>query len=135
MGGLTTSVPSDKSDGPTKLSIRDRVFFQDKTPYDIMEATVTMPLTAKSKYYTVLLTDDSTLHNVDPYIVYNENDVPSSGKPSASLGFFCPDWMKQDQKIAILHDKVYKQGYFNIDKENIFKIRFERFRRKDYIYS
>ena len=54
-GGLTTSVLSDKSDGPTKFKIGDRVFVQDSTTYDIMEATVTMPPTTKSKYYIVLL--------------------------------------------------------------------------------
>ena len=120
-GGLTTSVLSDKSDGPTKFAIGDRVFVQDNTSYDIMEATITMPPTTKSKYYTVLLTDNSTSYDVDPCDIYNENDVPSSGKPSASLGFFRPDWLKQDQKIAILHDEVYKQGYLNINKENIFE--------------
>ena len=90
-GGLTTSVLSDKPDGPTKFEIGDKVFVQDSTTYDIMEATVTMPPTTKSKYYTVLLTDDSTSHDVDPCDIYNENNVPSSGKPSASLGVFRPD--------------------------------------------
>ena len=86
-GGLTTSVLSDKSDGPTKFAIGDRVFVQDNTSYDIMEATMTMPPTTKSKYYTVLLTDNSTSYDVGPCDIYNENDVPSSGKPSVSLGF------------------------------------------------
>ena len=29
--------------------------------------------------------------------------------------------MKQDQKIALLHDEIYKQGYLNINKDNIFE--------------
>ena len=86
-----------------------------------MEATVTMPPTTKSKHYTVILIDDSTSHDVDPCNVCSKNNVSSSGKPSASLGLFCPDWMKQEQKIAILHDKVYEQGYLHIYKENMFE--------------
>ena len=84
-----------------------------------MEATLKMRPTTKSKYYTVLLTDESTSYDVDPCDIYNENKVPSSGKPSVSLGFFRPDWMKPDQKVSILHDKVYKQGYHIYNIRNI----------------
>ena len=51
--------------------------------------------------------------------VYDENSVPSIGKPLDSLGFFCPDWLKQNQKVSILYDEVYKQGYLNINKDNL----------------
>ena len=32
-----------------------------------------------------------------------------------SLAFFCPKWVKQDQKVTILKDDVYKKGHLNIN--------------------
>ena len=60
--------------------------------YDISEGTVTMPPTTQNKYYTITLVDDSSVHDVVPSDLYDENNVPSAGKPSASLGFFQLDW-------------------------------------------
>ena len=107
-GGLTISILSGKDDTPTKFSIGERVFMQDNKTYDILEGTVTMPPTTQNKYYTVTLVDDSSVHDVAPSDLYGANDVPSAGKPSTSLGFFRPDWMKQGQKVMLLHDDVYK---------------------------
>ena len=94
---------------------------QDNQTYDILEGTVTMPPTTQNKYYIITLVDDSSVHNVAPSDLYDENDVPSAGKPSASLGFFRPDWLKQGQKVMILHDDLYKQGYLNINKDNLWE--------------
>ena len=69
------------------------------TTYDIMEATVTMPPTTKSKYYTVMLIDDLTFHNVGPCNIYSGDDVSSLDKPSASLGYFRPDWIKKTKRL------------------------------------
>ena len=84
-GGLPTSVLSDKPDGPTKFSMCERVFVQCQETFDIMEATVTTPPTTKSKFYSVMLSYDSSVHYVEPEIVYREHDAPASGNPSASL--------------------------------------------------
>ena len=80
-----------------------------------------MPLTTKNKFYTIELSDDSLIHNVPQLNVYDENNVPSTSKPSDSLGFFHPDWLKQNQKVSILHDEVCKQGYLNINKDNLWE--------------
>ena len=120
-GGLTTSVLSDKPDGPTKFSIGERVFVQCQETFDIMEATVTTPPTTKSKFYSVMLSDDSSVHDVEPENVYSEHDAPASGKPSASLGFFRPDWLKQDQKVTLLQDDIYRCGYLSINNDNLWE--------------
>ena len=80
---------------------------------------VAMLPTTQNKYYTVTLVDDSLVHNVALSDLYGVNDVPSARKPSTSLGFFRPDWMKQGKKVMILHDDIYKQGFLNIDKNSI----------------
>ena len=58
---------------------------------------------------------------MSPLDVYDENNIPLTGKPSDSLGFFHPEWMKQDQKVSILHDEVYKQENLNINKDNLWE--------------
>ena len=35
------------------------------------------------------------------------------------LAFFCPEWLKQDQKVTILKDDIYKNGHLNINKDVI----------------
>ena len=94
---------------------------QDNQTYDILERTVTMSPTTQNKYYTITLVNDSSVHNVAPSDLYDENDVPSAGKPFTSLGFFQPDWLRQVQKVTILHDDLYKQGYININKDNLWE--------------
>ena len=107
-GGLTTSVLSEKSDAPTKFNISEKVFVKDSKTYDILEDMMMMPPTTKSKFYTIELSDDSSIHDIPPSNVYDENNVPSIGKPSDSLGFFRPKWLKQNQKVSILHEEVFK---------------------------
>ena len=58
---------------------------------------------------------------MSPSDLYGANDVSSVGKLSISLGFFCPDWMKQGQKVMLLHDDVCKQGFLNIDKNSMWE--------------
>ena len=93
------SVLSGNDDTPTKFSIGDCVFMQDNKTYDILEGTVMMPPTTQNKYYTITLIDDSSVHDVAPSDLYDENDVPFAGKPSVSLGLFQPDWLKQDKRL------------------------------------
>ena len=50
-----------------------------------------------------------------------EYNVPSSGKQSILMDFFCPDWLQRNQKITLLHDNVYKQGYLNINDDNLWE--------------
>lgn len=50
--------------------------------------------------------------------IFNEGNVPASGTLSVALGFFRSSWMKQDQKLTLLHDNVYKQGYLSLNKDN-----------------
>ena len=57
--------------------------------------------------------------NVKSKDIYTEHKVPVSGKPSVPLGFFAPEWLKQDQKVTLLHQDVYRQGYLLIGKENL----------------
>ena len=85
--GLAMSVLSGKDDTRTKFNIGDCVFVQDNKIYDILEGRVTMPSTIMNKYYIVTLGNDSLVHNIDPSDLYGANDVPSTRKPSASLGF------------------------------------------------
>ena len=68
---MTTSVLLEKSDAPTKFTIGERLFVQDKEIYDILEGTVTMPPITKSKLYIVELLDDSLLRDVHPLNMYD----------------------------------------------------------------
>ena len=90
-GELTTSVLSEKSDAPTKFVIGDKVFVQNNKTYDILEGTMMMPPTTKSKFYTIELSDNALIHDVPQSNIYDENSVPLTGKPSDSLGFFQAD--------------------------------------------
>ena len=80
-----------------------------------------MPPTTLNKYYTVTLVNDSSIHGVAPSNLYVVNDIPSTGNLSPSLGFFRPDWLKQGQKVMLLHDDVYKQRYLNINKDSLWE--------------
>ena len=60
---------------------------QDNQTYDVFEGTVTIPTTTQNKYYTIMLIDDSSVHNVAPSNLYDEKDVPSADKPSASSDY------------------------------------------------
>ena len=118
---MTTSVLSDKSDAPTKFAICEQVFVQKKETYDMLEGTVMIPPTTKSKFHTIKLSDNSLIHDIPSENVYDEISVLLTGKPSDSLGFFCPDWLKQNQKVSLLYDEVYKQGYLHINKDDLWE--------------
>ena len=64
------------------------MFVQDIETYDILGGTVVMPQTINSKFYTIELSDDGSIHYVPQLNIYDENGVPLTGKPSDSLGFF-----------------------------------------------
>ena len=116
--GLVTSVLSNKDDKPVKFDIDERVFIQCQESYDILEGTIVTPPTSKSNFYTVQMTDGEQM-NVKTKDIYTEHTVPASGKPSISLGFFAPKWLKQDQKVTLLHRDVYRRGYLSIGKDNL----------------
>ena len=56
-----------------------------------------------------------------PFGLYGVNNIVPAERPSASLGFFHPDWLNQGQKVMLLHDNVYKQGYLNINKDSLWE--------------
>lgn len=93
---------------------------QDQETWDIFETTVVTPPTKCTPNYTIHL-QDRTFEDVKLEDMYTEYNVPSSGKPSISMGFFCPDWLHRNQKVTCLHDNVYRQGYLNINDENLWE--------------
>ena len=36
-------------------------------------------------------------------------------------GFLFPQWLKQDQKVTLLHRDVYRRGYLSIGKDNLIR--------------
>ena len=79
-----------------------------------------MPPTSQTKCYTVEL-DDGTHMDVLPKDIYTEDTVPASGKPSISMGFFRPEWLKRDQKVTLLQNDVYKQGFLDLNDHNLWE--------------
>ena len=119
-GGLIMSVLLDGNTTPPKFNIGDATFIQCQETFDIIDVSVTMVPTSKTKKYAVQLWDNSTM-NIDPDHIFDENTTPAIGTPSMSLSFFRPKWMKQDQKITILKDNVYKKGHLNINKDGLWE--------------
>ena len=115
-GGLTTSVISTSS-GPTKFDINEKIYIQCQNTYDILEAMVITPPTSKSNYYTVKLDNDNCI-DVKQEHMFTEHNIPASGKPSIALDFLKPKWLKQDQKVTMLIEDIYRQGYLSIGTEN-----------------
>ncbi|OEU11655.1 hypothetical protein FRACYDRAFT_244773 [Fragilariopsis cylindrus CCMP1102] len=115
-GGLTTSVISTSS-GPTKFDINEKIYIQCQNTYDILEATVITPPTSKSNYYTVKLDNDNCI-DVKQEHMFTEHNIPASGKPLIALDFLKPKWLKQDQKVTMLIEDIYRQGYLSIGTEN-----------------
>ena len=120
MGGLVTSVISNGTDGQFKFDIGDSVYVQCQNTFDIYPVTIAIPPTSNTKFYTVKL-DDCTSKNVLPQNIYIKDTVPASGKPSVSMGFFCPHWLKQDQKVTLLQSDVYQQGYLDLNDDNLWE--------------
>ena len=107
-GGLVTSSISSTTDDPSKYEVGETVFIQDKLNFDIFQGTVIMPPTKQTNLYTIEM-ENGTEEDVKPENVFNEHNVPASGKPSVSLGFFAPDWLKQDQPVTLLHKNTHKR--------------------------
>ena len=68
--------------------------------------------TSKTDTYTIKLDDRDDEIEVKPDHVFNEHNVPSSGKPSDTLKFFRPDWLRRDQKVMLLHDDFFEARVF-----------------------
>ena len=89
------SVLLDGNSTPTKFNAGDAAFIQCQETFDIIDITVKMVLTSKTKKYTIQLQDKST-RNVDPDYIFNKHNAPAPRTPSMSLAFFPPELMKQD---------------------------------------
>ena len=100
--------------------------------YDIFSGVVVLPPTSDTEFYTIQIDDQDNHTDFKPEHVFDENNVPSSGKPSDSLYFFKPEWLKQGQQVMILQDNVYKQGYLSLDKENLWEFVMRNRDGKDY---
>ena len=77
---------------------------------------VETPRTSISDYYTIRLETD-VLANVKDVNIFFEERAPV-GTPSIALGFFTPEWLKKGCQVTLLHNDVYKRGYFELDAEN-----------------
>ena len=53
--------------------------------------------------------------------IYTKDTVPAFGKPSVLMGFFCPEWLKRDQKVTLLQNDVYKQGFLDLNDHNLWE--------------
>ena len=69
-----------------------------------------------SDYYTVRLETD-VLANVKYTNIFFEEAAPV-GTHSIALGFFMTEWLKKGCQLMLLHNDVYKRGYFELDAEN-----------------
>ena len=94
-----------------------------QTSFDVLPVTIKMTPTLKTKLYTVTLEDGLDV-DMSAKHLYDKNSAPASGKPSISLGFFQPEWMKQDQKVTLLHHDKYQKGYLALDDNNFWQFVF-----------
>ena len=115
-GGLSTSVLSSRDKSPSKFGIGDAVYVRLEDEGDVVTGVVETPPTAISKFYTVKIEDGTLVHVKDEHVFFEE--ASPAGTPSMSLGFFTPEWMKQDCQVTLLHEDKYKRGYLNLDAEN-----------------
>ena len=76
-----------------KFDVDERVFIQCQESYDIFEETIVTPTTLKVNFYTVQMNNGEEM-NVKTKNIYTEHTAPASGKPSVSLGFFAPEYLK-----------------------------------------
>ena len=72
------SVLLDGNSTPTKFNIGDPAFIQCQETFDIIDVTVTMVPTSKTKKYTVQLQNKST-RNIDPDHVFDKHNAPAPG--------------------------------------------------------
>ena len=112
------SVMSNQEYGPLQYHIGKSVFVQCQDTFDIHLATINIPPTSRSKFYTIEL-EDSNMENVDGKDIYTKHMIPTSWEPTTSMELYRPNWLKQGQKVTLLRNHVYKHGYLNLDKDNL----------------
>ena len=119
-GGLTTSVWSvTRADTPSKFDIGEVVYILTASK-DVVSGIVETPPTTLSTWYTIRLENGETMV-ADPNDIYTEYNVPATGSPSETLGFFTPDWLQQDAKVTILHEDKYVRGYMQLDDDSFWE--------------
>ena len=119
-GGLIMSVLSDGNSTPTKFNAGNAAFIQCQETFDIIDITVTMVPTSKTKKYTVQLQNKYT-RNANLDHIFDKHNTSAPGTPSTSLAFFRPEWLKQDQKVTILKNDIYKKRHLNINKDGLWE--------------
>ena len=73
-----------------KFNAGGGAFIQCQETFDIIDATVTMVPTSKTKKHTLQLQNKST-RNIDPDHICDKNNAPAPRTPSMSLAFFRPE--------------------------------------------
>ena len=115
-GGLSTSVLSNQNKCPSKYNLNDTIYVKTVDSDNIDKGVIVTPPTAQTPLYLILLENGTTINAAETEM-YTEGANPES-TPSMSLGFFTPEWLKQDCKVTFLHDDKYKRGYLNLDADN-----------------
>lgn len=59
--------------------------------------------------------DNGTNKEILPIYIHTKDIVPSSRKPSISMGSFCPELLKRDQKVTLLQNEIYKHGFLEFE--------------------
>ena len=115
-GGLTTSVLSNEGSIPCKYSIGEMNYVRSNGTDNTDQGTIVTPSTSLTNQYTVKLASGKLI-NVPTEDIYPEGANPEA-TPSVALGFFTPDWLKQDCKVTMLHEGMYERGYLTLDEDN-----------------
>ena len=104
------SVLSDGNTTPPKFNIGDAAFIQYQETFDIIDVTLTMLLTSKTKKYTVQLQDNSA-KNVNPDHIFDRINALAPGGPLLKNYYYCPRYWKKNYyyclqtKNHVLHPK------------------------------
>ena len=112
-------VSQEDDNSPPTYEIGDSVYVQCQNLYDIYEEKVLMPPTNLTKMYMIQLEDSDKPIDVDPKHMFNNQNVPASGKLSNTLHFFQPEWLKRYQKVTIMDKGSYLHGYLDLSKDNM----------------
>jgi len=83
---------------------------------NIEKGTIIAFRTSTTPKYSILLENGKPI-NAEPNDILPEGTSPDI-TPSIALGFFTPDWLKQDYKVTLLHKDKYKRGYLILDADN-----------------
>ena len=84
------SVMLNQENGLLQYNVGESVFVQCQDTFDIHPATIKIPSTSRSKFYTIELEDGST-EDVDGKDIHTKHMIPMSGEPTMSMGFFFPN--------------------------------------------